>query len=313
VHEFAGGNAWVPGIIKGEFGAGLGPSRSSALDRTTSLAKGMLASSAKVELSIVSFTPPTPTSVGSMQVRAKIINLSGHKLPTGYGEGRRMWLNLKVNDLNTSDLVFESAAYDAEAGVLAKDAQARVYETLQGIWNRHGTGQCDVSDDGKEFFHFALSDCIAKDNRIPPLGFQPATKDDPNGFDLRPVGTTYPPVGPGSNKLVNFDIVDYTVLLPLGSRRSLRVGATLFYQTSSKDYIEFLRDEAVNNGFIAENNMCIAGPNRPFKVGPQFFNRGNYLFNLWSLPHDPSATPGTPNGYGKSPPVEIQSAAVFQF
>ena len=44
-----------------------------------------------------------------MALAIKVTNLTGHKLPTGYSEGRRMWLNVQVRDAN-GGLVFESGA-----------------------------------------------------------------------------------------------------------------------------------------------------------------------------------------------------------
>ena len=211
-----------------------------------------------------------------------------------------MWLNVAVTDKTSGKRVFEAAAYDQSTGVLTRDANARVYETLQGIFNRNGTGKCDADTGGVEFFHFVLNDCIAKDTRIPPLGFRPATPADPNGFDLRPVGITYPETFPGSGELVNRDEIAYTIALPAGTSASLSIEARLLYQTSSKEYVEFLAREAFNKGFPAENQMCLAGPGRPYSVGPQNRSRGEYLFELWSAP----------DGYGRSPPVEIDHAAL---
>src|SRR5690606_16121536 len=123
---------------------------------------------------VIAFTPPAGPTAGVLELAVKVTNESGHKLPSGYGEGRRMWLNLQVRDAD-GGLVFESAAYDGATALLTQDPQARVYEVLQGIWNHNGTGTCDVEDGGgNPMFHFVLNDCIAKDNRIPPLGFKPA-------------------------------------------------------------------------------------------------------------------------------------------
>ncbi|HET7064397.1 MAG TPA: hypothetical protein VFI49_08970, partial [Rudaea sp.] len=213
VHEFAGGNTWVPKILKGEFFAS-DATRSTALDQTVSRATALLQSSADLKVNLVSFQAATAGQAGSLKLQATVTNLSGHKLPTGYGEGRRMWLNVAVTDKTSGKRVFESAAYDPGTGILTRDANARVYETLQGIFNRNGTSKCDADTGGVEFFHFVLNDCIAKDTRIPPLGFRPATAADPSGFDLRPVGITYPETFPGSGELVNRDQVAYTITLP---------------------------------------------------------------------------------------------------
>lgn len=317
VHAFVGGNTWIPGIIKGEYsdtsdipGAYGGIGREESFDQTIAWARELLGNAAALDTTITSFVPPGGDAPGTLALDVKVTNLSGHKLPSGYSEGRRMWLNVQVRDAN-GVLVFESAAYDAERAILGLDPQARVYETLQGIFNHNGTNTCDVVDgDGDPMFHFVLSDCIAKDNRIPPLGFRPATASDPNGYELRPVGATYPETSPGSGILVNYDHATYTLDVPSGTPLPLSATARLYYQTSSREYIEFLRDQAVENGFAGENQMCSAGPNRPFVVGPKDRTRGEYMYQLWNGEQifgdgfgDPVAA--LPD-YGRSPPELMQ-------
>jgi hypothetical protein len=316
VHEFVGGNTWIPGIIKGEFsdtsdipGSYGGIGREASFDQTVAWAREMLGDAAALDTTIEAFTPPTADNDGSLALNVRVTNLSGHKLPSGYSEGRRMWLNVQVRDANGA-LVFESGAYDSASASLAVDPQARVYETLQGIFNHNGTNTCDVVDgDGDALFHFVLSDCIAKDNRIPPLGFEPATAGDPNGYELRPVGATYPETAPGSGILVNYDDAAYTLEVPAGTPLPLSATARLYYQTSSREYIEFLRDQAIDNGFEGENPMCSAGPNRPFLVGPKERTRGEYLYQLWNddtlFRHGFDSEHARRN-YGKSPPELMQ-------
>lgn len=323
-HEFVGGNAWVPGIIKGEFsdttaipGSWQGIGREAAFDQTIAWAREMLASAAAVETTIGAYTAPGAGSAGSIALNVKVTNLSGHKLPTGYGEGRRMWLNVQLRDA-AGALVAESAAYDAASGMLAVDSQARVYEVLQGIWNHNGGGACDVLDgSGKEMFHFVLNDCVAKDSRIPPLGFKPATAADPNGYEVRPVPSdAYPETAPGSGELVNYDSVAYQFAIPAGRVGPFTATARLYYQTASKEYVQFLRDEAAANDLPGENELCSGESNRPFVVGPMDRTRGQYVFDLWNEPTaeerifaDGFDGVRAASGYGKSPPELMQVAA----
>ena len=319
VHQFAGGNSWIPGIIKGQYAQGIydngGSDRSASYDQTIAWARQQLTRAAAVETTIPSYTPPAGGADGAMTVDVKVTNLSGHKLPSGYSEGRRMWLNLQVHDANGA-LVFESAAYDAATAVLTRDAQARVYEVFQGIFNHNGSGGCDVVDgSGNPMFHFVASDCVGKDTRIPPLGFRPATADDPNGYALRPVPVGYyPETTPGSGTLVNYDVASYTVPVPGSAVGPLTATARLYYQTSSKEYIEFLRDQAVANGTPAENDMCMGAADRPFTVGPQGMTRGAYVYALWNgdisidsrIFGDGFDGNPLPGAYGKSPPELMQ-------
>ena len=55
--------------------------------------------------------------------------------------------------------------------------------------------------------------------------------------------------------------------------------------------------EAVDNAIPAENDLCLAGPGRPFTVGPQNLSRGEYMYELWSNPL-----------HGKSPPEAVAMA-----
>ncbi len=294
VHQFAGGNTWIPKIIKTEYGADL-LQEPADYDRTIQAARDMLAASVAIETAITAYTPPSGTTPGSLALEVRVTNLSGHKLPTGYSEGRRMWLNVQVRD-GANQLVAESGAYDAATALLTEDPQARVYEVMQGIWN-DASQTCETDQAGRKQFHFVLNNCVAKDTRIPPFGFHPATADDPNGYEVRPVGASYPETFPGSGVLVNTDIAQYTFAVPPGTNGTLTASATLYHQVSSREYIEFLRDEALDNAIPAENTLCAAGPDRPFEVGPQDLSRGAFVHALWSDP-----------AYGKSPPEAVGMA-----
>jgi hypothetical protein len=246
----------------------------------------MLQAAAQVAITPGAYTPPTAGTAGTLALSVRVTNLSGHKLPTGYSEGRRMWLDVQVRDAANA-LVAESGAYDAASGVLTADPQARIYEVLQGIWNGTACAVADGAD--RALFHFVLNDCIAKDNRIPPLGFS-------GGADLetQPVLANY---GSGA-RLNNYDDAPYSFALPAGTSLPVSVSATLYYQTASKPYVEFLRDEAIANSFAAENTLCTGAPDRPFNVGPQARTRGEYIYQLWNnAASDPSQ-----HGYGKSAP-----------
>jgi hypothetical protein len=208
-----------------------------------------------------------------------------------------MWLNVQVRDA-ANQLVAESGAYDAATATLTEDVQSRVYEVLQGIWNP-GTQSCQVEEGGAKKFHFVLNNCVAKDNRIPPIGFRPKSADDPDGLEVPPVAATYPETAPGSGVLVNFDQVTYTFGVPAGTVGPLTATATLHHQVASREYIEFLRDEAIEHAIPAENDLCAGAPARPFKVGPQALSRGEYMYELWNN-----------TLHGKSPPEQAGSVTV---
>ena len=292
-HSFAGGNTWVPTILAGEYGAQL--SRTSAFAQTIGAAQQMLAGAAKIGITRNKLIAPSATIAGRLNLTARVTNLSGHKLPTGYAEGRRVWLNVQVRDGNNV-LIAESAAYDAATRVLTQDTQARIYEVSQGIWDS-ASSSCRTTDaGGAAQFHFVLNNCIAKDNRIPPLGFSGG-----GNIETAPVGQTYAMVAANPTRLVNYDDASYVFSVPPATVLPLSVTTTLYYQTASKPYIEFLANQAQAGSFPAENSMCSGSADRPFDVGPQTRSRGLYIYQLWNN----AANDTTQPGYGASPPQQM--------
>jgi hypothetical protein len=286
VHEFVGGGAWPLRLIKGIYGSMFPPERVEALDQTIAWSEELLATrTAQVDVTLAPWTPGS----GNLEASVRITNLAGHKLPTGYGEGRRMWIEVEAHDANGAP-IFSSGGWNAANGDLASDPQLKIYETLQGIWDST-TGTCKITDAlGRKMFHFVLNDCIAKDNRIPPLGFRPVHGADPEGLEMRPVAYSYPETAPGSGMLVNYDVTPYSIPVPPGTPTPITVRATLHYQTASKDYISFLRNQADENAQQSENVMC----GRSWTQGPANQSRGKFLFDLWN-----NAT------YGRSPPLPV--------
>lgn len=275
VHQFVGGNTWVPRVLRDEYPA-LG--RTDEFNATIAWATDMLQNqSATVE--VTSLT----AAGGGLEAQVRITNLTGHKLPTGYPEGRRMWLQVTARGSDDT-VLWQSGSYNDATGVLTEDSQAKIYQVKPGIWNRNGTNECDTQDEFDDpIFHFVLNDCIALDNRIPPLGFT-------GGSDLetRPVNYTYPETSLGSGVLVNYDDTIYSIPIPAGVADPITVEATLYYQTTSKEYVEFLLDQAVDNSFPDD---CL-----PRSTGTPDQSRGEILYDLW-------------NTYDRSPPVGMGTAS----
>ena len=275
IHRFAGGNSWVPELLRQEYpNLGLDDELAAARDAALDMLQNQ---SADVEITV----PSQAVEGLPLDVQVKITNLTGHKLPTGYPEGRRMWINLQARD-GSNALIWESGAYSPFTATLTKDPSIKIYETKPGVWNFNGGNTCDVADGvGDPIFHFVLNDCIVKDNRIPPLGF--SGMSDP---ETQPVGYIYPETSPGSGILVNYDLTDYSIPIAPGTPSPVTVTATLNYQTASKEYIEFLLDEAIDNNFPDD---CITRSD-----GLPGMSRGELLHSMWST-------------NGKSAPVAMGS------
>lgn len=282
-HQFVGGNSWIPQVIKGIYGTELNndeAGRLEAFDLTSGYADDML----QTKSALINTTVLLQTT-DQLDVNVKVTNITGHKLPTGYPEGRRMWIHVIATDGN--DQVFwESGAYNSMTGVLTEDAQAKVYESLQGIWNplaNGGLGECEITDGGgNKMFHFVLNNCVVKDNRIPPLGFRGAAN-----LEMLPVGITYPAHPTNTGQVVNYDETTYQIPIT-GITGPVSVEAVLKYQIASKEYIDFLSQEAIDNSFESENLMC----DRTWTEGPADQTRGGYMKTLWET-------------YDRSTPVDM--------
>jgi hypothetical protein len=270
VHEFAGGNAFMVSTLKSLYGAALG--RDAAFDRSLQWINDNLSNrSAQIALTL----QPLASTATSLSAAVKVTNLTGHKLPGGYSEGRRMWLNVIAKDANNA-VIFESGAYDPASAILTQDPQIKIYEAQQGVWERFGnTGVCVTKENTtqRKLFNMMLNNCIAKDNRIPPLGFRGA-----GNVEIQPVNYSYPETSPGSGKLVNFDLSNYSIPIPSNAVRPIQVQAILKFQVMSKDYAEFLRDEAQNSNLPSENQLC----SRSWTVGPAIKTRGAFMFDAWT-------------------------------
>lgn len=214
-HIFTGGNSWVPNLLQNPGWQLNASSEATHLNETALEAQNMLrkAGSLTVELR---------DNSGMKTAIVQVTNHSGHKLPTGYPEGRQMWLQLQAFD-SLGNLIYKSGHYNPLSGDLDHDPDLKVYEVRQDITPELAAL---LHQSAGESFHLVLNNTIIKDNRIPPQGYTQALFNRPG---LRPVGATY----------VDSQYWDDTVhTLP---PQAERVFATLYYQTSSKEYIDFLR------------------------------------------------------------------------
>ncbi|MHC4673958.1 MAG: multiheme c-type cytochrome, partial [Planctomycetota bacterium] len=145
-----------------------------------------------------------------------------------YPEGRRMWINVKLYD-DTPTLIAESAAYDPATGVLGHDAEAKIYHIEPGLDSI--TAPLAGLPEGPSF-HFVLNNTVYLDNRIPPRGFTNAAYAD---FGGAPVDYSY----------ADGQYWDDTLYSLTTGATSAEV--TLYYQSTSKEFVEFLRDENTTN------------------------------------------------------------------
>jgi hypothetical protein len=168
------------------------------------------------------------------KAKLRITNKTGHKLPTGYPEGRRMWVNVQFLD-GAGKLLREMGKYgDKQDTVLGEsvtvptlldEEETTVYECVPGL---SITQAAKFGKKAGPSFHFVLNDVITKDNRIPPEGFENERFAE---HLCEPVGATY---ADGQY----WDDIELT--LPAGCAK---VVVKLMYQSVSWEYIKFLAEE----------------------------------------------------------------------
>ncbi len=264
LHDMTGGNYWVPQAIKYldqfgllRLGGGLTSTQIAALDAGATRALKQLNQAATLSVT------------GHV---VKIVNHTGHKLISGYPEGRRMWLNIKWYD-DTDALIREDGAYgwmtvdldgvptQVKSLLDLHDPNTEIYEAhyamtqewAQQLLNDLGsppdlaltfdrtTGLVEytlqdladgVPGPDLETFHFVLNNYVAKDNRIPPYRM---SYDEARRRNALPVpADQYGNPGPGG---VYEYWDEFTLSPPAGA-----VYATidLLYQPTSWEYIQFL-------------------------------------------------------------------------
>ena len=190
LHDLTGGNAWVSHILASldPNGPVYDPLNLQLLDRgpavlTLDLDAGQSpklngaalkagSDRAKQQLLLAATLRNVTYDAGSGNLQFQILNNSGHKLPTGYPEGRRMFVNIKAFG-SSGSLVHEINPYDDAAGTLKGMPASPVLganEAFVGelVYEVHSKSSLTGEDHS---FHFVLADGSSKDNRIPPKGF----------------------------------------------------------------------------------------------------------------------------------------------
>jgi hypothetical protein len=214
-HSAVGGSTWVQDAVY-KIWKGKDLDR-EALDAGKERARQLLKSAAALGLEI-----------RDGQARLTITNLTGHKLPSGYPEGRRMWINVLFYDAS-SNVVKELGRYGEDGHsvqpTLLDPEHTRVYECKPGL-SPEQARKHNLSPGPS--FHFILNDIIAKDNRIPPRGYRKSAFAEHLAVS---VGADY---ADGQY----WDAVEFN--LP---PRTARVEVRLMYQSVSWEYLKFLVEE----------------------------------------------------------------------
>lgn len=267
-HDQTGSGYWMPDVVLYQedentlrFGTGLNQTQRDALTAGKDRAEQHLSSAASL----------AATQVGG-QLRVRVTNLTGHKLISGYPEGRRMWLNVRWLDA-LGGLIDEQGGYGQIRTVVnPRDSQVYpvhsivdldgtvIYEASPGMdaewaaqlvalgypsslalsYDRmgdavgHTLGELAAEPAGTAFhtFHFVLNNVVTDDNRIPPYGF---SYDEALERSALPVpATRYGNPGAGGT-YDHWDEVDFPI--PPGAASA---EVRLLYQQTSWEYVQFL-------------------------------------------------------------------------
>jgi hypothetical protein len=263
LHDMTGGNYWMPDAIqyldgqgKLRLGGGLTAEQVAALNDGKARAMEQLAQAASLAVDGDTLT---------------VVNQTGHKLISGYPEGRRMWLNIKWYNAD-GVLLQEDGAYgtmtveidgiptEVETILDPDGPDTTIYEAHYGMtqeWARqlldlgyppdfplaydrvtgdtdYTLGQLAAQAAGTyhETFHFVLNNAVVKDNRIPPYAM---SYDQARVRNALPVpADQYGNPGPGGT----YDYWDEVNLNPPPGAESATID--LLYQPTSWEYIQFL-------------------------------------------------------------------------
>lgn len=268
VHDMTGGSVWIPEVIQYQdtrgtlrYGTGLTVEHISAMQDGEVRAQELLQSAAGLE-----------AAQDGANLRVTITNLTGHKLISGYPEGRRMWLSLEWKDGNGMAVQTDGAygslqrTVDDLDGVahdvfslqeLASTMVFEVHGAMDQAWAQqliglgypadfvlsydrltdavdHTLGELATSDPGTAFptFHFALNNTVISDTRIPPYGL---TFDEALTRSILPIPETqYGDPGAGGT----YDHFSVSLFAVPDEAESVTV--SLLYQQTSWEYIQFL-------------------------------------------------------------------------
>jgi hypothetical protein len=268
LHDMTGGNYWMPAAIQYLDG----PAHGTALDDGALRAKEQLELAATLSIT---------NNGGSV----KIVNHTGHKLISGYPEGRRMWLNVKWYDV-AGLLLGEDGAYgpnpaggpdvqieslldlqgsntkifEAHMGMTQEWAQQLIdlgYDSLMPLGFNRMTGEVDYTladlagqgpGTAHETFHFVLNNAVIVDNRIPPYGMS---------YDIARARNALPVPGDQYGNPGTGGVYEYYDEVPLNQPAGAESATiSLMYQPTSWEYIQFLYlANNRSNAFLADEGV----------------------------------------------------------
>ena len=219
-HELVGLNLGALTLVEALYSKEVGgPIESAYFDFAREHVEALRTQSATIELEAPAEVDLT---LGIDSLTVTVTNETGHKLPSGYAEGRVMWIELVAS--YDDAVVYSSGLWDEARQVFQDDEQLRRYEAL-----------AEDFDDGTQL-HLLRNNHWIVDSRIPPRGLTPNLETDP-------VGDRY--ALQDDNTWPHFDTALYAfppavVAEEPDAASDLLVRARLLYLINTPDYVEFL-------------------------------------------------------------------------
>jgi hypothetical protein len=302
LHDLTGGNAWVsyilasldpngpvydpvnaallddPGALTLDLSAGQTPKvNGAALKAGSDRAKQQLLLAATIQ------NLSYDDSTGVLSFRIK--NNTGHKLISGFPEGRRMFVNIQAFDAE-NHLIYEVNPYDYTVGTLKGmpgtsplGSNEQYVDSL--VYEVHPSSSLTGED---HTFHFVLADGRSKDNRIPPKGFNIAAAAERKSEPVNPVThASDPSYFTDAEYAGGYD--DQSLAI---APNAVVVEVNLYYQGTSREYVRFLRDEINGTGGTLTGEGKGGDPAYLIQNDP-FFTQlkawGDTIWTLWKHNH----------------------------
>lgn len=227
-HDLAGANRRMVEVLKGLYGAAGDQTFDDVFfDIATDNIDRTLAEAATLEVNAPAMVD---LAQGISGWDVKVTNNTGHKLPSGYSEGRVMWL--EVIGRYGEAVVYSSGRWLGDE--LEGDAQQRTYEANA------------VDHATQTRFHLLKNDTWLVDSRIPAKGMKKDLETDPVGdrYVLLP-GDVWPNYDEVSYTFAAAQVVDATPEDMADDVMTLSV--RLLYVINTPEYLQFLGDENKTN------------------------------------------------------------------
>jgi MYXO-CTERM domain-containing protein len=229
-HDLAGANRFMLEVLRGLYGTdGSGQVDDFYYNTAIDNVDAVLATAATMEIA-------APTEIdlaaGLGDLAVTVTNETGHRLPTGYSEGRVMWIEVIAR--YGEQVVWSSGTWTQGTG-FEQDAQLRTYRAVAE----------DFADNTVN--HLLRNNHWVEDTRIPPRGLVADVQTDPVGdrYTLLP-DDTWP----------NFDVVAYAfpaspdivdATPEVTDDDQLQLDVRLLYLINTPEYVQFLADDNVTN------------------------------------------------------------------